>query len=124
MINEDCGLDIDTFFETVREKSVKPEVIESEQLTSDYKNIYVEGNKGGDFLEITTVSSDGDDDVVHLRIGHCCVYYLDIEVPVAVLTSMIGNYFNHNKNVKPMFDEKIDWPKEYKEKLKGLIKYE
>lgn len=47
---------------------------------------YMEGNNGGDYIQLEQVSED----TVHLKVGHCCVVIFDHIVPVEFLTSILS----------------------------------
>ena len=81
-----------------------------------------EGNKGGDYFLIEKIEDGKDDDIVNIEIGHCCVVYVDIQLPVAVLTALIGEYLQHEDDVADLFNKKIHWSKEYMKELTDQIK--
>ncbi len=70
--------------------------------------VYIEGNKGGDFLKITKIK----DNLLRIESAHCCLYNFNHEMPVEVLTSLLSDihisFNNENELLK-----KLDWRKEY-----------
>lgn len=54
------------------------------------KELHLEGNKGGDVIEIVQ-RSNHEDNMVSLTVGRCCVYHIDMEVPVEVLVAILIN---------------------------------
>lgn len=80
----------------------------------DVSSINVEGNNGGDILEIV----DNKDGTIYLRSGHCCVISVDKIVPVEFLTAIISEVMlNHNNNVNEVIDS-FGWSQEFKDSLK------
>ena len=74
--------------------------------------IRMEGNNGGDFLEIESLY----DNLVRLRVGHCCVT-VDAEiVPVEILTAVLFQLLVGDWRVAL---DAISWPKDFKEQLKA-----
>lgn len=75
--------------------------------------IIVEGNNGGDTLEIFKGSSH-DNNVVHLTVGHGCVYYIDMEIPVEILTSILIAAIEEGKLTNP---DMLPWNKKLNKQL-------
>lgn len=50
----------------------------------------VEGNNGGDYLEITCLG----DNLIHLRVGHCGVTMIDRTFPIEILTATLAAYLS------------------------------
>lgn len=67
------------------------------------------------------ISKDNNDDIIRFRVVHCCVSYVEAELPVAVLTGILAEYFQHEKNIQKLFKENVNWPEDYKQKLLELI---
>lgn len=79
--------------------------------------LQVEGNNGGDILEITEV----DDGIIHLRSGSCCVMDIDSEVPVEFITGIINKtMLEFNGDIEEIIDS-FGWEKEFKNKLKDKV---
>lgn len=52
-----------------------------------------EGNNGGDFIEVSSVFKDErDNEMIHLQVGHCCVYTINCVLPVSLLTKMLSDH--------------------------------
>jgi len=75
------------------------------------KEFHVEGNNGGDYLKLKETGEEG---MIHLEIGHCCVITFKGEVPVEVLTSMLSQIFDSGVLQLP-------WAREFNEKLLAKI---
>jgi len=50
------------------------------------QKIQLEDNKGGDYLKIQVIDSEN----ITLEVGHCCVVYCQVNMPVGILTAMIA----------------------------------
>lgn len=55
-------------------------------METGHKKAFIEGNKGGDYVQITETDREG---VVHLEVGQCCVVTIDEEVSVMTLASIL-----------------------------------
>jgi hypothetical protein len=77
--------------------------------------IYVEGNKGGDYLSIKPTGGN----LLSLDVGHCCVVYTRAIVPVEILTALIGQNFCSNNPAEWPIDS---WTSGFNEELRGQIK--
>jgi hypothetical protein len=56
-------------------------------------SIRLEGNKGGDYIEI----HEREDGRIHLKVGHNCLVTIDHIVPVEFLTLILGGMtMSHN----------------------------
>lgn len=53
-------------------------------------SIYLEGNNGGDFLNIQQTQKQIDENTCHIEVGHCCVIPLRAVVPVEYLTALLN----------------------------------
>ena len=76
-----------------------------------YKTIFVEGNKGGDSIDITPMG----DNLVRLTIGHCCVYTIyGAVVPVEFITLALSRAIENGieKTLK-----ESGWPRDYVNEL-------
>lgn len=80
-------------------------------------SIFIEGNNGGDFVEIKKI----EDGLIHLRIGHCCVMIIDKIVPVEFLTASLSEMILEHDNINSIIDS-FCWDKKYKDKLKDKVK--
>ena len=79
--------------------------------------IFAEGNKGGDFIEITCLENDR----VYLRVGSCCVTTIDSVVPVEFLTGVLTEVMlEHDNNIYSVIDS-FGWSQEYKDELKEKV---
>lgn len=79
-----------------------------------------DGNNGGDTFEIFK-GSDHADNMVHLTIGHCCVYYVDMEIPVEVLTSILVDAIDNGKLTNP---DVLKWNKDVNTRLLNQMEME
>jgi len=79
--------------------------------------IYLEGNKGGDFIKISKV----EDNILRLESAHCCVYNFSHEMPVEVLTSLLSDLSLYFEDEDKLF-KKLGWNKEYKDILINQVK--
>ena len=79
------------------------------------KRFMVEGNKGGDCIELEHVK----DNVIRIKSGHCCVYSLELEIPIEVLTVLFNTIFcslNEIEKARQII-KGSGWPEDYIEKL-------
>lgn len=79
--------------------------------------LYVEGNNGGDFLEIVPL----DDNLIHLEIGHCCVKSIRAIVPVEFVTAILTNAVLEHNGIKEAMMS-VNWPDEFKIELTSQIR--
>lgn len=76
--------------------------------------IYIEGNKGGDYLRIALIK----DNIVQLEIGHCCIVTISHEIPVEILTSILSKATDYGH----FEDLELEWDDEFSQKLKAQVK--
>ena len=69
-----------------------------------YNKIYVEGNKGGDFIKIEHIK----DNLIKLEAGHCCVYTFNHEIPVEILASFLAKISYALEDEKTLLKE-LGW---------------
>lgn len=74
--------------------------------------IYLEGNKGGDYIRLKHI--DGED-TVDLEVGNCCVKTINHKVPIEFLTSALTEIVLLN-DIRPFL--KRYWGKESFKKMK------
>lgn len=78
--------------------------------------IYLSGNKGGDFFDLTI----RHDKTMHLKVGHCCLNIIDAEVPVEFLTGILATAVLDAGSVrKALF--KLHWQSKYLDQLAEKI---
>jgi len=63
------------------------------------KSFRIEGNNGGDYLELTVI----DEDTSKLELGHCCVVLTRCRIPNEFLTGILGTLFMEESNPKKVF---------------------
>ena len=77
--------------------------------------IYLQGNNGGDFIEIKQI----DDDKIHIFSGSSCVISINATVPIEFITKVVEKaMLDNNFDVKKIIDT-FGWDKTYLEKLKS-----
>ena len=78
--------------------------------------LQVEGNQGGDFLEIVPLN----DNLIKLRVGNCCVVTVNYVVPIELITSTLTKLFI--KHAQDGFAEwEPGWPEDFTEQLREQI---
>ena len=85
------------------------------EIIKDY--ISIEGNKGGDFVEI----EDNSDGTIRLRSGHCCVISIDATVPNEFLSALLSQKMLECGNDTNKVIDSFGWDNEYKNKLKSKV---
>ena len=75
-------------------------------------SVYLEGNKGGDFVEITPMKCER----VYLRCGCSCVMMIDAIVPNEFLSIVLNDCIMQHGSVKEYLDQ-INYDEIYKQKL-------
>ena len=83
----------------------------------DYYDLYIEGNKGADYVLFNVVNKDS----IRLDIGYCCVKIFDKIIPNELLPIMINEIMDGcNGNIIDFID-KLNIGSEYKEYLKTKV---
>ena len=84
------------------------------------ERIYIEGNKGGDYLEIIH-EGDETNNMIKLRVGHCCVPTIEKTIPIEILTyaltHVLGMYHDSFENLI----ETSGWSDTFITKLQGMV---
>jgi hypothetical protein len=84
------------------------------------KEMRIEGNKGGDFLNII----DKGNGLIEIEAGSCCVNVYHCVVPAEFLTLLLGyvelKFGNPKKVLKEILCENPEWYKELESKIKGI----
>lgn len=80
------------------------------QLEPEENFISVSGNKGfgGEHLEIRKVN----DTTIHLKIGHCCLYMADMEIPCEAFTGLLANLINEADTLPNLIKRNLPWKDE------------
>ncbi len=61
------------------------------------KTLHKVGNKGGDYLKLSELSTDKEDNRLYLEVGSCCVVNFKGIVTVEMITGLLTNLiFKHN----------------------------
>jgi hypothetical protein len=61
------------------------------------KTLYKVGNKGGDYLMLSELSKEQEDNRLYLEIGSCCVVNFKGIVTIEMITGLLTNLiFKHN----------------------------
>jgi len=97
------------------------------------KNIYLEGNNGGDYIKIAQTKEQEKISCCNIEIGHCCVLLLNAQVPIEFITSLFANFVLMNKEgfsrsmqdkLSDFAEEVMDFDKNYiKERLSNVIEH-
>lgn len=74
--------------------------------------IRIEGNNGGDYLEIKPLEGN----LVRLEVGHCCVVTIEHIVPVEFITAMLTDAVLKHGSIQNAI-QAISWPKDFTEQL-------
>lgn len=86
-------------------------------MNNNTARIYLEGNNGGDYFELT-VYGDGE---IKLEVGHCCVKIIDCYVPTEFLTGALSQaVLNAGSIQKAILG--LEWPENYLVELVGKVK--
>ena len=80
--------------------------------TTAANSLQLEGNNGGDFLEITVLP----DSLVSIRVGHCCVATDTKVIPVELLTATLFPIISGDWHTAI---DATAWPKDFKDALKN-----
>ncbi len=111
-------------FECFNEEQPKTKAFEDlkKRMKQRVKNqvikISTSGNKGGDILDIVL----RDNELLHIRSGHCCVMTIDKVVPVEFMTALLSKVMLENDNDIGKIIDSFDWSQEYKDELKKKVK--
>lgn len=97
-----------------RKKHLKKQL---KRLGADKNHIYIDGNKGGDFVEITKLT----DDTIYLNSACSCVSTVDCVVPNEFLSMLLAECLIKHGSVEN-FIMQTDYADEYKVELMGKIK--
>lgn len=80
------------------------------------KTLRIEGNNGGDYFEIEPIK----DNLVRLRIGHCCVVSIDHIVPVEFITATLTESILRHDTVQDAI-RAIAWSEDFTNKLADQV---
>jgi len=86
-------------------------------MKKKFKQVSIEGNKGGDYLNINTCT---EDDTLDIEIGHCCVHIFDATVPVELVTALFADMMNRH-GTPEKFIQSLGWPQDFKDELISKI---
>lgn len=75
-------------------------------------SVYLEGNKGGDFVEITPMKGER----VYLRCGCSCVMMIDAIVPNEFLSIVLNDCIMQHGSIKEYLNQ-INYDEIYKQKV-------
>jgi hypothetical protein len=81
----------------------------------------IEGNHGGDFLEIEPLGGN----LIRLEVGHCCVQTIDAIVPIEFITAVLSEIALRGQiGDTPIQDaiRAISWPRDFVEDLAAQVK--
>ena len=90
------------------------------------QRIRLEGNNGGDYINLSQTTYQANKNVLFIEVGHCCVVMLRAEIPVEFLTSLIskfmltgvdGNSRSSHDELKSFAEEVLDYNKGYVQEL-------
>lgn len=84
------------------------------------ESIRVEGNNGGDYIEIR----EREDDRIHLEVGHNCVKIIDHVVPVEFLTLALAALVDYHSPLEAwdkLREWRDAWDKEFMDRLAAQI---
>ncbi len=81
--------------------------------------IRLEGNNGGNFIEL----KDNEDGTARLQVGHCCVIGVAATVPNEFLSAVLSRVaMEHDYDLESVMRWAGEgWPKDYVEKLESSI---
>jgi len=75
-----------------------------EELEESEKKINTYGNNGASFVKIEIVDSNKHEEMIHLKVGDCCVYTVDHYIPTVLLADILSSF--DFENCKVGFSEK------------------
>lgn len=78
-----------------------------------HSRFLADGNNGGDTLELYQ-GSEHPDNMIHLTVGHSCVYFIDVDIPVEVLTAILVDAIENGKLTNP---DVLPWADEVNARL-------
>ena len=61
-------------------------------------SIYLNGNKGGDYVKISQTKQQEKISCCDIEVGHCCVVVLRAQVPVEFITSLFCEFMLKNED--------------------------
>ena len=74
------------------------------------KRIYITGNNDANFVEIKQLN----DNMIHLKVGDCCVHTIDVKITAEALSNFLTNLtLNANKSFLELVSENLTWNEEY-----------
>ena len=90
-------------------------------------SIYLEGNGGADYLQLTQDRQQKKRGMVSLEVGHCCTA-IGNEIPVEVITAILHSYLIQHADVinsdgtwefnQQKLIDSLDWKESFKNELK------
>jgi hypothetical protein len=88
------------------------------------KTLYLEGNKGGDYIELKQYNPQKGISTVYIEVGLCCVRNIQHQLPVEFLTTLISNaLMEANGDVEKMVLNVMgDFNKEYATERASQVK--
>lgn len=78
--------------------------------------IRIEGNNGGDYLEIKPLGGN----LVRLEVGHCCVVTIEHIVPVEFITAVLTEAVLKHESIQAAI-KATEWPKDFTEQLAAQV---
>ena len=85
--------------------------------------VYVEGNNGGDFIDLEKYHEDvhdPDSNLVHLEIGNCCVRTITASVPVEFITGTLTEAVLRHGGLREAIMA-LGWEEDFKRKLVSQV---
>lgn len=83
------------------------------------QKIFIEGNNGGDYLNIQQKKGE----LVLLEVGHACVPSIAQVLPLPVITAALTEWIlNHNNDIEQAIKSQ-GWSSEYTKKLVEIVRH-
>jgi len=91
-----------------------------QKIISQKREIFVEGNNGGNHIKITQL----DNHKLYLEVGHCCTIPISVELTAEAFSSLlVGILFEKNKDFLEIVRDYMEWDKKTNEEFfKGCKK--
>lgn len=88
--------------------------------------IYLEGNKGGDYVLLQQSEQQKKNSVCFLEVGHCCIVYIKAVVPVEFITALFAEFeaATVGKTLASRILSRLPWEESFNEELANKVREE
>jgi hypothetical protein len=87
------------------------------------QEIYLEGNKGGDYIILSQSMEQKKNATCYIEVGHVCLIYISAIVPVEFITSLFASFdvSTNGKTLKDRILNSLPWDISYNEELANKV---